>query len=379
VLFCWRERGPRRQGDRAGWTGWAWIPPAVWPRVHPGDTESDLEARLLCAAAAKGSLVEVARPLDVRTFRGLLEAQRRVLLGEFNDGALAGRETEPGLRVCRNTRIGQDVALAAPSFVGENCRLSDRAGIGPGTVVSADCVVDRGTKVEDSVIFPRSYLGEGLEVSHAIVCGNLLIDVDKDVSLSVPDDFVLGPIRSPSPLSFIARGLGRLCAAALLLPALPVMALSALCLRLCGRKVRHSYRAVRLPAPTGRGPKTFEVWSFSAGFSRGEPWPVADFLLRLLPGLWQVARGRLCFVGVPPRTFEEVERLPEDWQTLYLGARPGLITEAYVRHGPSATEEERRAAETVYAATSGPWKDARLLAAYFGKVLSGRRPGPIPR
>ena len=57
---------------------------------------------------------------------------------------------------------------------------------------------------------------------------------------------------------------------------------------------------------------------------------------RFLPGLLHVATGHLAFVGLPPRTREEILRLPHDWQALYLRGKAGLVTEAAFRLHPVA-------------------------------------------
>jgi lipopolysaccharide/colanic/teichoic acid biosynthesis glycosyltransferase len=107
----------------------------------------------------------------------------------------------------------------------------------------------------------------------------------------------------------------------------------------------------------------------------GAPLGWRGLLFRFLPGLLHVARGQLGFVGVPPRSREEIKRLPETWQKLYLKAKAGLVTQAGVYHGPNPGEDEVFAAEAYYVATAG-WKtDLKLLLRYLFRSTTGyRRP-----
>ena len=58
-----------------------------------------------------------------------------------------------------------------------------------------------------------------------------------------------------------------------------------------------------------------------------------------------------------------------DWRTLYLSAKPGIITEAYVNYGAAPNEDELYSAEAFYSATSGTGHDFKLLIGYLGRIL----------
>jgi hypothetical protein len=107
----------------------------------------------------------------------------------------------------------------------------------------------------------------------------------------------------------------------------------------------------------------------------GTPAGWRHFFLIFLPALINIARGELRFVGVAPRTADEIQELPEDWRVLYLKSKPGVVTETLVNFGPRATRDDMYSAEAVYAVSSGMKHDLRLLARYAGQIVGL---GPLP-
>ena len=82
-----------------------------------------------------------------------------------------------------------------------------------------------------------------------------------------------------------------------------------------------------------------------------------------------MAGGKLSFVGVEPRTREQVEALPEDWQVLYLESRAGLITESDVVHGDGATEDDIYSSEMYYTAVGSIGHDLRLSLKFLARLI----------
>jgi hypothetical protein len=73
---------------------------------------------------------------------------------------------------------------------------------------------------------------------------------------------------------------------------------------------------------------------------------------------------------VAPRSAEQIKELPSDWRTLYLRAKAGIVTEAYVQYGAGPSEDELYSAEAVYSATAGMGHDAKLLFRYFWRIVN---------
>jgi hypothetical protein len=178
----------------------------------------------------------------------------------------------------------------------------------------------------------------------------------------------------------------RLLALTLLILAAPLLLIVGLGLALLRRgPVFHSRAVVRLPVPHARGRwPTYRLYSFrpaAAGANPGDECPSAGYLLlNVLPGLINVLRGEVHFVGVPPRSPQEAAGLPAEWRALYLGATGGLISTTALA-GADRTIEEEFAADAAYAAHQSWHYDLRMAAAYLLQVLTGpvKRLGSTPR
>ena len=171
-----------------------------------------------------------------------------------------------------------------------------------------------------------------------------------------------------------ARVFSRFGAACLLILLCPFLFATALVLRL-GRRgpVIFTEEALRLPAQTDEPLwHTFRLFSFTPEGKKRESKGtglIRHFFLQFLPGLINILRGELCFVGVRPRTKDQVKALPRDWQTLYLNSKPGIITEALINYGASPTEDELYTSEVFYSVSSGIGHDFNLLIGYLSRIL----------
>jgi NDP-sugar pyrophosphorylase family protein/lipopolysaccharide/colanic/teichoic acid biosynthesis glycosyltransferase len=351
------------------WTGWALLHRRAAAEVETDWNERALSEHFLALPAGH----VVARVLDTGSFAALLASQRAVLEKEFGPVFLTGREVEPGVWLSRNVMLHPTAKVTAPVFIGEDCRIGPGAQIGPHAVIGRGCILGRDCTVQNSLIFPENYVGADLALEDVIVDRNRIHRGEGTVTEA--DAILLGslaPGQEPRP----AAGIGtRLMAAALFLLALPVLLVTALFLKLTrSGPVLYRTWAVVLPEPAGARRQTCTLWSFhpagpAAVASGAMPAGFRSLFLVFLPALLNVARGELGFVGVAPRTPDEVDRLSPEWRALYLCCKAGLITEAAARPGSGNTYDDRYAAEAYYAA-AGDWKyDARLLLGYLSRSL----------
>jgi lipopolysaccharide/colanic/teichoic acid biosynthesis glycosyltransferase len=360
------------------WSGWAQVPSDLLAGLPEGADEAALAAHLFsCVDATR--IVPVSRMLSVRSFEQLIEANRMVLSGDFPVRLLTGTQTEEHLWISRNVSLHPTARLNPPVFIGENCRIGAGVQIGPNAAIGRDCILDSHCTVQDSLVFRGSYIGESLELADVVVDRSRLINVRVGAAMSIRDDFILGSLSEGHMRQWTGRTLSRIMGIVLLLPALPLLAATALALRLTRRgRVVHKIACVLLPASSQEWEwRTFSLWRFSDE-------PPAEYLAKrryfralrhglmyLLPGLINVARGELRFVGVPPRTRAMIASLSPDWQALYLGSKAGVITEADMQYfGTLPTEDEQYTAEAFYAVTARPGYDLKLLCRYLGRVVN---------
>ena len=280
--------------------------------------------------------------------------------------------------------------IHAPVFIGKNCRIDKGAVLGPHAVIGNNSVVDARTTILNSVIFSGSYIGQALELRDVIVNKNRLINTRLGTNIIITEDILLGVNYEKKKYGLRKTFLPRLAALLLLLLTLPVIGVTALVLKLFRRgPLSSKITAVQLPAKPDKALwKTFDFKSFckirenkpagdensnSIGIQGPVGWQ--DLLLRFLPGLFTVLKGKLHLVGVGPRTVSEIQGLPEDWRALYLKSKPGLITEALVNFGSMPNADELFSAEAFYTVSAGPMYDLKILGRYLGQVV-GLLPKP---
>jgi lipopolysaccharide/colanic/teichoic acid biosynthesis glycosyltransferase len=308
----------------------------------------------------------------------MLASQRVLLEKQFQGLLLGAREIDPGIWLAKNVALHPSAQLVPPVYVGENSRIDSEVQLGPGVAVGEDCVLDTGCQLTNSVVFPGSYVGEGVKLTDKIVDKDRLVNAQFGTVVTVADHYILGSITDRLVPRSVLIWISRVRGCLLLLLALPVLLLTILFLKVFRRQpVLYKKTAVRLPASQSEADWVpYTLWSFCPFKSNREGnahhhASLRNFLLCFLPGLVSVAQGNLNLVGVPPRSPEEIKALKLDRQFLYLQAKAGIVTEASVCYGENPSEEELYASEGHYAVTSGLWRDLRILARYFWRVFFG--------
>ncbi len=362
VLFCSTDGAPE---NTAAWTGWALLDREIVSSLPMDLDRARLEAFLVDKLGAEGVRL-VSESLELGTLKGILEAQRSFLSNRFTGLHLAARQADPEVWIARNVVIHPTAKLVAPLFIGENSRVGAGARIGPNAVIGHDTVVDRHTSVQDAALLPGSYCGEGLELDQVFVDRNRLINVSLSTEVHISDSFIHGTMKGSNKRGWAAQLSSRCAASVLFILTFPLLAL----VWLIRRNSLFEREAVILPA--GQEDKTwstFPLYTFRNGDEKtdGKGWRF--LLFDILPNLSQIARGRIQFVGVQPRSPQEIDGLPEDWRALYLQSRAGLITEAGVLHGSTATEDEVYSSEVYYSAMASTRHDLGLALRFLARTV----------
>ena len=274
--------------DTRQWTGWAWVPADILKNLPKGLDEGALEAHLASTGQSKGSLVQLSNSLSVRSYGDVLASQATVLGKEFKGLLLGGKEADESIWLSRNLTLHPMATLNPPVYIGENCRIGKETSLGPNAVIGKDCVLDSDCTVTNSLIFPGSYVGEGLELDEVLVDKNRLINVKFGAAVSISESFILGGLSKAHLGQWFAGIFSRFAAACLLLVLWPFLLATALLLKV-GRRgpVLFKKEAVRLPVQTDEALwQTFGWLSFAPDRKeRGKGGAVRHFFLRFLPGL----------------------------------------------------------------------------------------------
>ena len=153
--------------DRADEVGLAFLSP------HP-------DASAASFYCVKPYVNRLATPRQLRQFvtdvlRGKCEARP------------SGRETRPGVWVDDGAQLHKRARIVAPAYIGRGSRIREDTLITRCSNIESYSCVDYGTVIEDSSILANSYVGIWLDVSHALVHGNKLLNLERDVMLEFSD------------------------------------------------------------------------------------------------------------------------------------------------------------------------------------------------
>lgn len=357
------------------WSGWSIETPNHLATIPPDADELAVFQHLSNAATEERHWRETASVLDVRSYQGFLNSHLAVLDKKHTGLMLHGREVDPQIWLSRNVVLHPTVKITPPVYIAENCQIALGAKLGPYAVVGSDCLLDEHCTVTQAVIFPGSYVGEALELNEVIVDRNRLINARLGAAVTITDNFILGSMAERHVTGNLQRLLSRMMAGILLVLALPLFLATVLVLRIArSGPLLHRKSAVRLPTSVDEQAwRTFELrvfqpWEAGIGAAH-ETCTLGSLFCRLLPSLWAIVKGDLCFVGVPPRSAEELRELPPDWRALYVQSKTGVVTEASVRFDSAPNEDELFMAEAYYVATASWHYDLRLIVRYVGRCL----------
>ena len=94
--------------------------------------------------------------------------------------------------------VEKGARIVAPAFIGTGVTISEQCLVTRCSNVERNSYVDYGTAIEDTSVLPSTYVGIGLDVSHSIVDGGSLLNLDRGVALKIGDPSV---IRQHKPLA----------------------------------------------------------------------------------------------------------------------------------------------------------------------------------
>ncbi len=102
-----------------------------------------------------------------------------------------GNEVRPGVWMAEGAQIDRGARVVTPAFIGRSARISEQCLITRCSNVESNSYVDYGTVVEDSTILSNTYVGIGLDLSHSIVGGHILLSLRHNVILEIADPVVM--------------------------------------------------------------------------------------------------------------------------------------------------------------------------------------------
>jgi len=126
-----------------------------------------------------------------------------------------GQQIKPGVWAGRGAQIHKRARILSPAFIGAGSRVRAAAVVTRCTALEHHTVVDCGTVVENVTALPYTYLGAGLDVTHAVVGHSKLFNLKRGIEVEFSDPRLIGEASSHAPL----RALGSLLSLASFFPA----------------------------------------------------------------------------------------------------------------------------------------------------------------
>lgn len=349
-------------GPKQSCTGWAALAPDAIGTLPAATTPEQLFEKI---SLPDNTFITNDPILGCLSAQDILSSTNALLGNQVKNQVVSGASGDPGLWIGAGSIIHPKANLVPPVWIGENCRIERDARLGPNVTIADNCVLGESSVIQNSCVLPGTCIGNELELDGTVADRNYLAYADGDLTVAIPDPFLLAPNKPLSIASSLGSLLGRVLALLLLLPILPALALFWL-LGLTFGQLRpiEVVECIRLPAPTDPMLwKTFGNWRWASGKNHG--WNVLcnTQTLKILAAIPNIALGRLRWVGLAPRTVDETMALSEDWKMLYLGCKPGLFQLADIdqRQIGDSSKEQLFSSEAFYAATLSMKQDMSII------------------
>ena len=141
----------------------------------------------------------LTHPRDLRRFaadmlRGRLECRP------------CGREARPGVWIEDHAEVHRRARIVAPAYIGRGSKISQDALITRFSSIERDCFVDCGTVIEESSLLANTHIGIWLDVCHAVVRGNKMLSLGRDVMIEISDPSIMRTAIPVREADFGVRG-----------------------------------------------------------------------------------------------------------------------------------------------------------------------------
>lgn len=141
----------------------------------------------------KGYVNRLCRALDLRKL--VIDA-----FLERCDIVPTGQEVRPGIWMSDGAYAHRSARIVAPAYLGSSTVIGASALVTRFSTIERECRVGRGTVVDASCVLSHTILGDGLDVSSAVVDGNQFVDLNRNLAVQIDDPkLVRGTVRRPAP------------------------------------------------------------------------------------------------------------------------------------------------------------------------------------
>ena len=81
----------------------------------------------------------------------------------------AGRESKDSITIGRGSQVNAANAVSAAIAIGSNCKVERNVVLGKNLVIGDNCFIASGSRLENAVILPETYIGPGTTITDKII------------------------------------------------------------------------------------------------------------------------------------------------------------------------------------------------------------------
>jgi mannose-1-phosphate guanylyltransferase len=119
--------------------------------------------------------------VDIGKVPDYWQAVRSVLMGDVNNVPVPGRQVKPGVYTGINVAVNWDnVHIEGPVYIGAMTKIEDGATIIGPTAIGRNCHICKNSRIDNSVIFEYSRIGEDVCLTDRLVFGRYCVDKTGD-------------------------------------------------------------------------------------------------------------------------------------------------------------------------------------------------------
>lgn len=232
-------------------------------------------------------------------------------------------------------------------IIGENCQIEEDVQLKGCVVIGQNCLIDKTSIIDNSMILANTYVGGNLEVSNSILCKNLLINVETSGVIQINDQALIGSNEVQAKSSTNKTGImTRFMLSIILLLSLPLWPLLSIYSSLRNTFKPHSDSNAEKSTISDifidNSGRNFQAWR----------WNIPSKLLSRSPQIFYVLTGKLDLFGDAPEARYSTGK--ED-------RRLGIFGPVQLLLEPSAPEEERHMLELEFDADERAIKYLHLV------------------
>ncbi|GIU36908.1 NDP-sugar synthase [Shewanella schlegeliana] len=188
-----------------------------------------------------------------------------------------------GFYIGSKTKTGQLRMQNAWGVIGDNSWIDESVNMQQSVIVGKNCLIEAKCSLKNCIILDDSYVGQGLNVSSAIICKDMLLTPQSGAAIKLNDDSIIARNHNESSNNRVKK-LDRLCALFLFMLGL-LLSPALLLISLTG-----SSKSWRIKESVELNNRVYSCWR----------WDLKPLFISRLPQLYLVITGQLKLFGRTP-------------------------------------------------------------------------------